>query len=146
MVVLSGSVKTEHLKKGKKGKIKYPKGYAICGVNAIEIIMNMFETERTNMLSFGTNLGVLRRLVPNIFREGLDWRHWCNGLSEDEISWVRTNRDSLDYYAHVTSERLVSRGNQYDNLRVIYNHLVMLLSRLDGPVPSNYEVDLPEGW
>ena len=69
--------------------------------------MDMFETERTNMLSFGTNLDVLRRLVQNIFREGLDWKHWCNGLSEDEISWVRTNRDSLEYCVHVTSEKLV---------------------------------------
>ena len=108
--------------------------------------MDMFETEQTNMLSFGTNLEVLRRLVPNIFREGLDWKHWCNELSEDEISWVRTNRDSLEYCVHVTSEKLVARGNQYDNLWVIYNRLMMLLSRLDEPVPANYVVDIPEGW
>ena len=76
------------------------------------------------MLVFGTNLKVLRRLVPNIFREGLDWRVWCNGLSEDEISQVRANRDNLEYYVYVTSERLVARGNQYDNLSVIYNRLI----------------------
>ena len=76
------------------------------------------------MLVFGTNLEVLRRLVPNIFREGLDWRVWCNGLSEDEISQVRANRDNLEYYVYVTSERLVARGNQYDNLSVIYNRLI----------------------
>ena len=108
--------------------------------------MDLPRTEQTSMLSFETNFDSLRRLVPNIFREGLDWRHWCNGLSEDEISWVRTNRDNLEYYVHVRSERLVARGNQYDNLWIIYNRLMMLLTRLDGPIPANYEVDLPEGW
>ena len=130
----------------KKEKITYPKGYAICETGIIEIIIGLPRTEQTNMLSFGTNFELLRRLVPNIFREGLDWKHWCNGLSEDEISWVRTNRDSLEYYVHVTSERLVARGNQYDNLRIIYNRLMMLLTRLDGPIPANYVVDLPESW
>ena len=65
-------------------------------MDVIEIIVDMFETKQTNMLSFESDFGTLRRLVPNIFREGLDWKHWCNRLSEDEISWVRTNRDSLD--------------------------------------------------
>ena len=74
--------------KEKKG-ITYPKGYAICEMDVIEIIMDMFETKQTNMLSFEADFGTLRRLVPNIFREGLDWKHWCNRLSEDEISWAR---------------------------------------------------------
>ena len=130
----------------KNGEITYPKGYAICEMDIIEIIVDLLRIERANMLSFGTNFEPLRRLVPNVFREGLDWKHWCNRLSEDEISWVRTNRGSLEYYAHVTSKKLVARGNQYDNLRIIYNCLIMLLSRLDGPIRSNYEVDLPEGW
>ena len=108
--------------------------------------MDMFETERANMLSFGTNLEVLRRLVPNIFREGLDWRVWCNGLSESELSCLRMNRDVLEYYVHVTSERLVARGNQYGNLWIVYNRLMMLLARLGGPIPVNHIVDRPEGW
>ena len=112
-------------------------------MDVIEIIMDMFETKQTNMLSFEADL---RRLVPNIFREGLNWKRWCNRLSEDEISWVRTNRDSLEYYAHVTSKKLVARGDQYSNLWVIYNRLMTLLTRLDGPISSNYIVDLPEGW
>ena len=108
--------------------------------------MDMFQTERTNILSFRTDLDPLRRFLPIIFREGLDWRRWCNGLSEEEVSRVRTNRDTFEYYAHITSERLVARGNPYDNLWKIYNRLVMLLARLDGPVPANYVVDLPGGW
>ena len=115
-------------------------------MDVIEIIMDMFETERPNMLSFGTDPEVLRRLVPNIFREGLDWRVWCNGLSGDELSCVRINRDVFEYYVHVTSKRLAASGNPYDNLCKIYNRLVMLLARLDGPVPANYEVNLPAGW
>ena len=130
----------------KKKEITYPEGYAIYKMDVIEIIMDMFETERANMLSFGTNLEVLRRLVPNIFREGLDWRVWCNGLSENELSCVRINRDVFEYYVHATSERLVAEGRQYDNLWKIYNRLVMLLSRLGGPISSDYVVDLPEGW
>ena len=60
----------------KKEKITYPKGYAICETVIIEIIIGLPRTEQTNMLSFGTNFELLRRLVPNIFREGLDWKHW----------------------------------------------------------------------
>ena len=130
----------------KKEKITYPKGYAICEIDVIEIIMDLPRTEQTNMLSFGTNFEWLRRLVPNIFREGLDWKHWCNRLSEEEILRVRTNRDSLEYYVHVTAEKLVARGNQYDNLWIIYNRLMMLLACLDGPIPATYVVALPEGW
>ena len=115
-------------------------------MDVIEIIMDMFETERPNTLFFGTNLEVLRRLVPNILREGLDWRVWCNGLSENELSCLRMNRDVLEYYVHVTSERLVANGNQYDNLWIVYNRIVMLLARLGGSIPASYEVDLPEGW
>ena len=74
--------------------------------------MDLPRTEQTNILSFGTNFELLRRLVPKIFREGFDWKHWCNRLSEDEILRVKTNRDSLEYYVHVTSEKLVARGNQ----------------------------------
>ena len=148
MVVLSESMKTEHLRKEKK-EITYPKGYAICETDIIEIIMDVFETKQTDMFSFEADFGTLRRLVPNIFREGLDWKHWCNRLSGDEISWVRTNRDSLEYYAHVTSKKLVARRDQYGNLCVIYNCLMTLLTRLDGPISSissNYIVDLPDGW
>ena len=108
--------------------------------------MDMFETKQTSMLSFEADFGLLRRLVPNIFRKGLDWKHWCNRLSEDEVSWVRTNRNSLEYYVHVTSRKLVARGDQYGNLWVIYNRLMMLLARMDGPIPANYEVDIPESW
>ena len=50
------------------------------------------------------------------------------------------------YYVHVTSRKLVARGDQYGNLWVIYNRLMMLLARMDGPIPANYEVDIPEGW
>ena len=96
--------------------------------------MNMFETKQTNMLSFRADFEPLRRLIPNIFREGLDWKYWCNRLSENEISWVRTNRDSLEYYAHVSSKKLVARGGQYGNLWIIYNRLMTLLTRLDGPM------------
>ena len=130
----------------RKKEIKYPKGYAIYVKDVIQIIMDMFETERANMLSFGTNLEVLKRLVPNIFREDLDWRVWCNGLSENELSSLRMNRDVLEYYVHATSERLVAKGNPYDNLWKTYKRLVMLLARLSGPVPANYIVDLPGGW
>ena len=108
--------------------------------------MDMFEAERTNMLSFGITLEVSRRLVPNIFREGLDWKHWCNGLSEDEISRVRTNRNSLEYCVRVTSEKLVARGYQYDNLWVIYDRLMTLLARLNGSLSADYVPDIPEGW
>ena len=59
---------------------------------------------------------------------------------------MRINRDVFEYYVHVTSERLVARGNPYDNLWKIYNLLVMLLARLSGPLPADYNVDLPEGW
>ena len=114
-------------------------------MDVIEIIMDMFETERTNMLVFRTDLDPLRRLLPNIFREGLDWRRWCNGLSEEEVSRVRTNRDTFKYYAQVTSERLVARGIPYDNRWKSYGPLVMLLARLDGFIPANYEVGLPGG-
>ena len=44
------------------------------------------------------------------------------------------------------NERLVARGNPYDNLWKIYNRLVMLLARLSGSLPPDYIVDLPEGW
>ena len=114
-------------------------------MDVIEIIMDMFETERANVLSFGTDLDPLRRLVPNIFREGFDWRVWCNGLSENELLCVRVNRDVFEYYVHATSERLVAEGRQYDNLWKFYNRLVMLLSRLRGLISSDYVVDLPEG-
>ena len=98
------------------------------------------------MLSFRTDLDPLRRLLPIIFREGQDWGCWCNGLSEEEVSRVRMNRYTFEYYTHVKSERLVARGNPYDNLWKIYMRLVMLLARLDRPIPANYEVDLPGGW
>ena len=39
-------------------------------MDVIEIIMDMFETERTNTLSFKTDLDPLRGLLPVIFREG----------------------------------------------------------------------------
>ena len=143
---LKGDFLVKHLKKIKRNEITYPKGYAIYKMDVIEIIMDTFETERANMLSFGTNLEVLRRLVPNIFREGLDWRVWCNGLSDNELSCVRINRDVFEYYVHTTSKRLVAEGRQYDNLWKIYNRLVMPFSRLEGPISSDYVVDLPEGW
>ena len=76
----------------------------------------------------------------------MDWRHWCNELSESEISWVRANRDSLEYYMHVTSETLVARQNPTDDLFIVYNCIMALLHRLDGPLPEDYMIPIPEGW
>ena len=39
-------------------------------MDVIRIIIDMFETKQTDMLSFEADIGLLRRLVPNIFREG----------------------------------------------------------------------------
>ena len=38
-------------------------------MDVIEIIMDMFETERPNMLSFGTNLEVLKDLFQTFLGE-----------------------------------------------------------------------------
>ena len=115
----------------------------------IEIIMDLPKTKQTNMLTLGTNFHWLRSNFPIIFEKDVDWRHWkllCNSLSEEEVSRVRTNRSNLEHYVRITSETLIARGNPYDDLWLIYNRLMMLLARLDGPIPTNYEVDLPEGW
>ena len=107
--------------------------------------MDMFETRQTNMLSTRTNFEWLREFIPNIFKKDVVWESWCNSLSEEEVLRVRTNRSDLEHYIRITSETLVARGSPYDDLWLVYDRLMILLARLDGSIPANYEVNLPVG-